>query len=318
MAEKNIYIFAGERYMVTQSLKGLKASLDIQNEVLNVTVYKETPRAEELIAACAAVPFLAEKRMVAVRDCGALNAKGGAEDAKKIAAYLERMPDTTVLALCSDGMPDKRRALYKRIREIGVVKEFTAPWPAECAAFAIQCAQRDGKRMSSRTAELLVETAGCDYQTLENEVDKLAAYCEAQEISADDVAQCVSRSLEYNVFALHGLLMSGQAQKARRLLEDVLAVERPEALVGLFAKKVRDMYKTRAMLDAGFSKARIAAQLGVKEYAAGMLARDCKRFSQLQLRQGLVALAELDFGIKSGAKDTLLALPETLVRMYSL
>lgn len=312
----NVYIFTGESYMVGQSLRRLRET--IQNAELNVTQFSSMPGAEELIAACAEYPFLSDKRLVAVTDCTVLGASGSAEEAKRIAAYLDSLPDSTVLALCSAGPPDKRRALYKRVQQTGEVRAFSVPTPAMCAAFAAGQAKAQGARMSAKTAQTLVAAVGCDYFALENEVGKLAVYSGFGEITPAHLAECVSRSLEYNVFEIHKLLVGRQATRARALLADIMAEERPEGLVGLFARKIRDMYKVKTMRDAGFGIGRIEAQLKMKSFAVQMLFDECARFSAEQLREALVTLADLDYAIKSGRRDAALALHEVLPRIYGL
>jgi len=203
---RNVYIFSGESYMVRESLEKLKESLDIQMEELNVMVFSEMPPAEQIIEACAAVPFLSPVRLVAVRDCTALTTSGNKEDAKKIADYLDRLPDTTVLALCTSDTPDKRRTLYKRAGELGAVREFAKPGPAECAAFVAEQAKRHGAHIGKAAAQQLVGLVGCDYFALENETAKLAVFSGGGEITGAHVNACVSRSLEYNVFEIPPLL----------------------------------------------------------------------------------------------------------------
>lgn len=315
---KNLYIFTGDRYMVRDSLKKLKGVLNIPNEMLNITEYKTCPKVDELIAACAEYPFMAEKRLLAVQDCPWLYASGSAEEAKKLAAYLDKMPDTTVLVLCGDESPDKRRVLYKRISELGDVREFAAPTATACADFVMSQVKAQGARIAMKTAEELVSLCGCDYFTLVNETAKLAVFSDFQEITSAHVKACASRSLEYNVFEIHRLFAEKRAQAARGLLAEILESESPEGLIGLFARKVRDMYKTKTMLDAGFTEERIASTLNVKSYAARMLVKECGRFSSAQLREALKKLAELDFGIKSGGADAELSLNAALVCIYGL
>ena len=304
--------------MVRESVTKLKASLDIQMEELNVTIYNEMPDTQQLIEACAAVPFLSETRLVAVRDCALLTPSGSKEEAKRLADYIERLPDTTVLVLCTPDAPDKRKTLYKRAGEVGVVREFEAPNPSACAAFAAEQAKKHGARMNAAAAQQLVALAGCDYYALANEAAKLAVYSNFGEITAAHVTACVSKSLEYNVFEIHKYFVNRQAVQAKAMLDDLMGDERPEMLIGLFARKIRDMYKVKTMLDAGYGQGKIASLLNMKPYPVQMLAKECARFSQDELRAGLNLLAELDFGIKSGRCDAALAMPETLVRAYKL
>ena len=318
MPNKNLYLFSGESYMVRARLKKLRESLDIPFEELNVSMYGSMPAADELIEACAAVPFLSPLRLVAVTDCTVLAASGNKEEAKKLADNIDRLPDSTILVLCTSEAPDKRRVLYKRISEIGSVTEFGKPDPGACAAFVISQAEMQGARISAAAAQKLISLVGCDYYALENETAKLAVYSGFGDISAAHVAACVSRTLEYNVFEIHRLFVNRQAAQARSMLSDLLKDERPEMLIGLFARKMRDMYKVKSMLDAGYGQGKIASMLNMKSYPVQMLAKESARFTQNELRYALVALSDLDYGIKSGSKDAELALQQVLISIYKL
>jgi DNA polymerase III, delta subunit len=182
----------------------------------------------------------------------------------------------------------------------------------------VEQAKKQGARITGKTAEQLVRIAGCDYYTIENEIAKLSVYTGGGEILPEHVKQCASRTLDYNIFELHGLLIRRDAAQAQALLADVLDTERPEGLIGLFAKKFRDMYKVKSLMDTGCGQARIAEALKMKEYPVQMLMSECARFSRAQLKKALCALAGLDYAVKSGEKDALIAMTQTLFTIYAL
>lgn len=329
---KNIYIFAGESYMVRESVNAVKSSLNIQLPEMNTTEYKTMPKADELMEACCSVPFMSEKRLVVVNDCTLLTSKSGSKESadsddeskkddkgsKKFVEVVNKIPETTVIILTTDKALDKRKALYSLAAKRGTVKEFAVPGQAECASF-VQCkAKQHGAAISSKAALSLVAAVGCDYYALENEVEKLAVYSGFSEITASHVADCSSKSLEYNVFEIHGLLINKQAGKAERLLEDILRSERPEGLIGLIARKIRDMYKVKAMADINAPVNVISEKTGIKSFIVDIIKKECIRFSQQDLRDALEKLADLDYGIKSGEKDASIALPETLLKIYKV
>lgn len=316
--ESNIYLFTGDSYMVKQSVIMLRQSLNIQHEQLNLTTFKEMPDADTLIGACAEVPFMADQRVIIVYDSKVLTAKGNATEGKKIAAFLDRLPDSTVLIFCLSDSPDKRRVLYKHIKKLGKIKELAEPKPDVCIRFVLDRVKQHGASIQKNTAAQLVQIVGCDYFALDNEAAKLAIYSDGKQITTEHVTKCVSKSLEYNVFEIHELFVKQQAGKAHALLSDILNNERPEALIGLFARKIRDMYKTRAMLDARFSMDRIIGMLKVPGFVARRLAEECRHFSAGELREGLKILSDLDYSIKSGTADASLALPDTLIKIYKL
>lgn len=315
---KNAYIFSGESYMIKESLKWLKQTLGTQYPEINITEFKTMPKAQEIIEACAAVPFMSLKRLVIVADCTALTTKGSKDEAKMIADFIPGLPDTTVLALCTGEAPDKRRTLYSQIKKLGEIKEFLPPTRDECARFVQAKVNEQRASISAKAASALVSAAGCDYHILEGEVSKLAAYSGFGAITEEHVRECAAKSLEYNVFEIHTLLINRKTGRARELLEDILRSERPEGLVGLIARKIRDMYKIKSMAETGFTLTKAAQVMGLKSFIAEMILKESKRFTLQELREALSALADLDYGIKSGGRDAFLALPETIIKIYKL
>lgn len=315
---KHLYIFAGESYIVRESLKELKKTLGIEYPEMNIAEYKTMPKAQEIIEACASVPFMSEKRLVAVTDCNILTTKGSADEARKLAAFLPRMPETTALALCTDEAPDRRRTLYTEIKKLGIIREFAQPVREDCVRFVQAQAKRYGAAVSPKAAADLVEASGCDYHILDGEVAKLAAYAGYGAITEAHVKECASKSLEYNVFEIHSLLINKQPVKAKELLNDILRSERPEGLIGLIARKIRDMYKIKSMAEAGYTAAKSAEVMDIKRFAAEMILKESKRFSLGELRGALKDLADLDYGIKSGEKDADIALNETVLKIYKM
>ena len=261
----NLFLFTGNGYMIDKNLSSLRKKLAIQMEELNVTVFKDMPSVDELIGVCCQVPFMSDKRLVVCKELSLLSPKSSKEEGKKLADFFEQLPDTTVLIMCFMGAPDKRRTLYKQIKKMGSVFDYPEPKADVCIKFAVDEAKRNGTVIKRPSAELLVNTVGCDYYAIENEIAKLAVFTGGKEIKQEHVKQCASKSLEYNVFEMHNLLVGKKANDAFSLLEEILFDGRPEALIGLIAYNLREMYKVRAMMDVSFSESRIAQTLKTRD-----------------------------------------------------
>ena len=314
----NLFLFTGNGYLIDKNLSSLRKKLDIQMEELNVAVFKDMPSVDELIGVCCQVPFMSDRRLVVCKELSLLSPKSSKEEGKKLADYLEQLPDTTVLIMCFMGAPDKRRTLYKQIKKMGSVFDYAEPKADACIKFAVDEAKRNDSTIKRPAAELLVNTVGCDYFAIENEIAKLTVFTGGKEIKQEHVKLCASKSLEYNVFEMHNLLVSKKASEAFSLLEDILFDGRPEALIGLIAYNLREMYKVRAMMDVSFSESRIAQTLKTRDFIVRRRIKECRNFSSEQLREGLSQLSELDFNIKSGRQDPVVALHDALVKIYKL
>ncbi len=314
----NIYLFCGDSFLIKKNVKALQASLNIQNEELNVATFRDMPSVDELIGVCSQVPFMSDKRLVILSEVSLLAAKANAEEGKRLAQFLPTLPTTTVLVMCFSGAPDKRRVLYKQIGKLGQIKQYADPKPDACADFAIDEANSVGAKIGRPAARELVELVGCDYFALRNEVGKLAIYADRAEITSKHIKECVSRTLEVDVFELHNLLVQKKATNAAALLRDIMMDSRPEALIGLIAYNFREMYKIKVMLDLSYSINRIAAMLKSRDFIVRRRAGECKRFSQGELKDSLVRLSNLDYAIKSGGKDASLSMHAVLVKIYKL
>lgn len=314
----NLFLFTGNGFMIEKNISSLRKKLNIQMEELNVSVFKDMPSVDELIGVCCQVPFMSDRRLVVCKELSLLAPKSSKDEGKKLADYLEQLPDTTALIMCFMGAPDKRRTLYKKIKNIGSVFDYPEPKSDACIKFAVDEAKRNESAIKRPAAELLVSTVGCDYYAIENEIAKLAVFTAGKEIKQEHVKLCASKSLEYNVFEMHNLLVSNKPSEAFSLLEDILFDGRPEALIGLIAYNLREMYKVRAMMDAAFSEYKIAQTLKTRDFIVRRRIKECRNFTSKELRDGLTWLGELDFSIKSGRQDPVIALHDALVKIYKL
>ena len=136
------YLFEGtEEYIKQQALKNLCARLLPEGlEQMNLTDLTD-PAPDALIAAAETLPFLAEKRVVVVRECTLLTAGRKAEDEDRAAAlmdYVPRIPPTACVVFYVKGKADGRKKLYT------LLKKQNAPTGAyaRCAAWASGSAAR--------------------------------------------------------------------------------------------------------------------------------------------------------------------------------
>jgi DNA polymerase-3 subunit delta len=304
--------------MIKKNLDEIKESLKIEYEELNLVMFRDMPAVREVIDACSGVPFMSDKRLVILKDTRLLSGKGSKEEGKELADYLEMLPETNVLVMCSEGEPDKRRALYKRAAKLGKVISNPEPKAPVCVNFAIEKANKAGALLKKQQAGLLVEIAGCDYYVIENEVDKLAVYAKGRQITEEDIKRCVSRTLEYSSFELHRLFIQKRTAEAVSLLNEILSEESPEALVGLLAYNFREMYKVRSMMDIGYSANRIAGVLKSSDFIVSKRMSECRSFTSKEIRKAIGMLSETDYQKKSGRGDSDLMLPRTLFEIYKL
>jgi DNA polymerase-3 subunit delta len=149
--------------------------------------------------------------------------------------------------------------------------------------------QRDG-------AQALVALVGERQQRLLREVEKLALELgDGARIGADEVEEAAARSSERQVWGLVDALVAGDGAAATRAYLELEAQgEAVTRLVGLLARRVRDVLAIAARLDAGERPAQIKQGLKMSPWAADRRIAEARRSDVDRLSLALEALADLE------------------------
>ena len=141
---KGAYLFEGpEENLKAAALAALrKASLPEGMEELNESLM-DAPATDALIAACETLPFLADQRLVIVREHPALMGRADADE--KLTAYIPQVPDSCVLVFLARGKADARKKLYTAIKKQGDIVTFAPLTAQEVDQWIVRTFQGLGK-----------------------------------------------------------------------------------------------------------------------------------------------------------------------------
>jgi DNA polymerase-3 subunit delta len=275
--------------------------------------------ADAVVRHCETLPFGASKRIVVLADLPCLTgdaAKSSARfDEDAFLAYLGRLPDTCMLILTSEGV-DKRKKLYKTISKSGGVYEFTSLDPPLLRAFVEKRLRDAGKRASASVIREFTDMTGylgrdSEYTLyhLENDLKKLTAHCEGDEVRLSDVNAVMEAGPDLNAFALADAVSRGRRSEAFGLLAGMLSSgESVYRLLALLLSQFELLLSVREMMDEGFAKGRMQSELGVHEYRLRMAIEVAARFDTATLRRIVTLACETDAHIKTGLLRDALAL----------
>lgn len=242
------YHFVGDDDFRKQEALALliNAAVDPATRDFNLEVRRGSETsAESLGSLLGTPPMLAERRVVVVRDAGALK-----KDAKAAAeSYLERpAPDIVfVLVQPSGEKPDPRFARATAV----VFEPISGP---QLSRWIAMRAEHFGTRISAGAAELLQGSVGNDLPQLNIEIEKLATYTTGAEIDEAAVAAIVGVRREESLGALLDAVANRDAAAALRVLPGLL--EQPKSS-GVFIVMVLGMQ----VLGTGFAHARLARRV---------------------------------------------------------
>lgn len=316
---KGVYLFEGtEENTKAAALATLrKAILPEGMEELNETVM-DAPAADAIIAACETLPFLADQRLVIVRDHPALT--GRAEGDEQLLSYLAHVPDSCVLIFLARGKADARKKLCTTIKKHGAIVSFNPLTPQEVDQWIVQTFQKQGKSCAPQVASLLSFTAGTDTALLHTEIDKLTALAgDRDTITEADVQAVATRSTEYNVFQMVDAVVAGQEGKAFALLRDMLTGgEERLGILALLLRQFRLMQHVLIMRYEKVPNAEITKRLGVPPFAAERMIRQASGYSGSAIKQAVDICVQTEYRVKSGQLNQEGSLEAAMLQIFAL
>lgn len=304
--EKNeipgLLLFEGEEENLKhEALKLLRQKMLPEGlEQLNETILT-APAADDVITAAETLPFLADKRLVIIRDQDGFYGKK--EPDEKLLTYWQKgTPSTCILIFYCEGKPDKRRKIYTSIKAKGTIVTFVQLKNQALTSWITDQFRRNGKKCSARNADYLSFTCGSDTELLKGEISKLSAFSpEREEINADDIRVLATRSSECSVFQLVDAVTSAQDSRAIQLMQTLLRVgEEPLSILGMLIRNYRILRSLMIMKMEKKDSGYICSALGINPFALEQYNRQTSLISGKQVKTALEACISVDYGIKSG------------------
>ncbi|ACL25833.1 DNA polymerase III subunit delta [Chloroflexus aggregans] len=297
-----IYLFYGANELArSEALAELRSHLPADVADLNVSVLDGRKLTiEQLVAACEAHPFLADRRLVIVYN--ALKHSKAGKAREELRDYCARVPPTCDLVFVEQEDIDRRHLLFTYLSKHGVVREFPLLSGSELLHWIGQRARLLSVTIEPAAAQRLVDLAGNDSRTLVNELAKLASYVgRGGKIDQAAVDRLVTDQQEQNLFAfiddLSGKRLGAALRGARALIEDG---EAPHYVLFMLARQIRILLHVKQLLGQRRRADDIAGELGLKPFVARKAAEQVRHFTVAELVTAHDRLLELDYAIKTG------------------
>jgi DNA polymerase-3 subunit delta len=303
------YIWGEDEYQKDDAVKQLvDAGLDAGARDFNL----DTRRSAELDAETLGVllstpPMMAERRVIVLRDVGALK-----KDARKVLdEYLTRpVPDLLLVMTAAAGSkPDTTLSASSTPLQFDFLSGDRIPrWITHKATAEL------GVKISEGAIELLQAAVGSDLHQLSGELDKLASYIEGrdEEIGEDAVAAVVGVRRGETQADLLDAVADRNAPRALGLISHVLTQPKTTgvSIVMALSTQMLAISWGRARLDEGLSRARLAQEYFgfLKETGAftgrpwgsatAVWTRAAERWNRESLDRALDSLLEADVALK--------------------
>ena len=278
-----------------------------------------------ILAAARSMPFLADKRLVIVdglltwltrRNAG----KDARADLDGLLVALPTLPDWARLVFHEPGKLPDTHPIFRLVQtdSRGYVKEFKPLSDDKAVAWVANRIAAEQATIEPAAARQLVTLVGPDLRSLDTEIVKLTLYTNRERmIKEADVTLLVHGAPESNVFQFVEFISTQNGRAAMAMLHRMLdARQEPLAILGMVNRQSRLLLQVKSHIESGGDTRELSQLMNIKEYPASILVKQAARFSLERLETMHRTLLDIDFRIKTGQIDGVLAL-DTLVAEWT-
>ena len=314
------YLLCGEQaYLRLQNRDRLRKVLLGDGDEMNLSRFSgQDVKADEIAELAETLPFFADRRVIIVENTGWLGKKGGAES-DAMADYLPKVPDTTSIVFVEE-TADKRRKLYKALKDSGFILECDTPDETTLRSWAGSLFRREGIEIEGAALALFLEYAGEDMQNIASEAEKLICYSLGGSsgkhvIRREEVRKvCVPR-VKDRIFEMIEAVASRNRKKALEIYMDLLSLQTaPQIILTLMIRQYMQLLQVQEMAGSRNDK-EIATVLHLPAFVITRRYKPALRsYSRADLLRALDDCLEADRESKSGRIDAGAAVELLLVR----
>lgn len=289
---------------------------------------------EPALAAAGTAPFMAERRLVLIKNPPVLGGRGGrddeseeqsesgasSQDEEALLRYLARPVPTTCLVLVAGAGVDKRRRLFKLLDQAGEVAECAPLKEADLPNWLRQRARELGGEIQADAAALLAQRLPEDLYAADSELRKVLLHAgQGNAATRADVAAVVAGADEGDIFALLDAIGRRDAKHALERLAALLRTgEPPIRILFMIARQLRLILGAAALGQRGYAPKEIEKSLGVSPYAARIAVGQRRHFTGPELVASLERVLAADLAIKTGSAEPGAALELLVVELCRL
>lgn len=311
---KQMYLLYGtEGYLKKQYKDKLKNALAAPEDNMNFTAFSgKNINPKELIDLAETLPFFAERRVLLVEDSGFF--KNSCED---LAEYLPQIAPAACFLFVEEEV-DKRSKMYKAVKKLGSVVEFSAQSEELLTRWIVSRLKKEGKNITGSVLQLFLSKTGTDMGNIDRELEKLVCYAlDRDVITAEDVEAVVTEQTTNKIFEMVNAIAEHNQRKALDLYYDLLTLkEPPMRIMFLISRQFQILFNIRDMSARGLDNATMAKVAGVPPFAVKRNVSQAKGFTMQQLKQALRDGAEFEEAVKTGQMNDQMAV-ELFIMKYS-
>jgi len=215
---KPIYFLMGEEpYYIDKISSYIEDTVLAEEEkgFNQMVLYGRDVTMEDIIGNAKRFPMMAERQVVIVKEAQDLS-----RTMEKLEAYAKNPQPTTVLVLNYKYKKlDKRKALYKTLKKVGVVYESKKLYENQVSEWIRRVLSPKDYTITPKAAQMLVEFLGTDLSKIDNELNKLQIILpKGSQITPDHIEENIGISKDFNNFELRKAIGERNVVKVHQII----------------------------------------------------------------------------------------------------
>lgn len=214
---KPIYFLMGEEpYYIDKISDFIEQNILSEEEkgFNQMVLYGRDVTIEDIVANAKRYPMMAERQVLIIKEAQDLS-----RTIEKLVDYAFNPQLTTVLVVNYKYKKiDKRKALYKTIKKIGVVYESKKLYENQVGEWIRRVLSPKDYSITPKAAQMLVEFLGTDLSNINNELEKLQIILpKGSQITPELIEENIGISKDYNNFELRKAVGNKDVLKAQQI-----------------------------------------------------------------------------------------------------
>lgn len=307
----NFLIIGDDPYIKEKEEKAVRDKFLSAGEVdLNYSVYAPE-EIESIMNSLGTAPFLADRRVVVVREAENLSESS----MEALSVYLDAPLGTSTLVLSSASSFSKNKHYKKLSSKLQLIKADT-PSPVKIKTGIRNFFKKKGVEVSAPALELIYELKGDDVTLIKAELEKLLNFSGGKRIEVEHVESLVGRSVTETVFKLVDAINAKDTKWALRVLNDLYEQKKQVyEIVGYLSWYIRIMQRIKLLASRGENEGTISSDIGYSPAYARRLQIQAKKYPVARVDKWVSLLMDTDIDIKTGRKEASLAMEMLIVQL---
>ena len=255
-----LFLLSGSERFIMEELASKIVATHVPGDLagFNLTVmYGSDTDIEEFVATASSFPFLAEKRVLVIRELERM--RGGW---KRLVGYCENPSPSSVVVFLFNTHdesgrrirpPREMRAIEKAVESHGRIVRFERLDERDTIDWAVRKADRQGVELDGDAAAVLVRSVGGNLYDVQNEIDKLALLFEGGRASGAEIAAILGSYRVDAVWDLIDRIVPGREADALDLLGRIISTgaEKPSVVLYHLIRHFLSLLKAKAGIGGG-------------------------------------------------------------------